>query len=169
MKRVRQESGVDLARQERLWAGMLSDAEDFAGSLGDIGSLFAYRKEGGKDEEAREEVQAEQQQEPVAESTWVVFQETHNAAFSACLPQFDVRARLGEIKARTLVVVGRHDWLTPVEGAEEIVEGIKGGGGEAELVVFEESGHNPTSEEVEKWRAVAWRWLGEDRHVVVRE
>jgi proline iminopeptidase len=73
--------------------------------------------------------------------------ETHNIAFSQNLPHYDLRDRLHTIQVPTLVVVGRHDWITPVASSEEIVSLIPN----AELVVFENSGHSPQLEENEKF------------------
>lgn len=51
--------------------------------------------------------------------------------------------RLGEVRAPTLVLVGRHDPQGPVPCSEELVDGIPG----ARLVLFERSGHYPYIEE----------------------
>ena len=59
------------------------------------------------------------------------------------IPKYDVRPRLGEITVPTLVVAGRHDWVTPVGESDLIANGIPG----SELIVFEESGHMPFIEE----------------------
>src|SRR5690606_27621635 len=69
--------------------------------------------------------------------------QTHNWAFSKNLANFDLTGRLHEIKCPTLVVVGRHDWITPVSAAEEIAAGIP----DSQLVIFENSGHSPQFEE----------------------
>jgi len=63
--------------------------------------------------------------------------------FAQIIPSYDVRAQLGQIRVPTLVVAGRHDWVTPVGESEQIAERIP----DAELVVFEESGHMPFIEE----------------------
>lgn len=81
--------------------------------------------------------------------------DTHNQAFSQNLPNYDLRGRLGEIRAPTLVVVGRHDWITPVAASEEIAAGIPG----AELVIFENSGHAPQIEENERFIRVVRDFL----------
>lgn len=80
---------------------------------------------------------------------------THNAAFGVNMPQYDLTGRLGEIACPTLVVVGRHDWRTPVQASQAIVDGIP----QAELVVFEKSGHSPQLEEPEKFQATVRNFL----------
>lgn len=50
---------------------------------------------------------------------------------------FDLRSRLKEIKVPTLVLVGRHDFITNVSMAEEMVRHIP----DARLEIFEDSGH----------------------------
>ncbi|MCR2783220.1 MULTISPECIES: alpha/beta hydrolase [unclassified Microbacterium] len=80
---------------------------------------------------------------------------THNAAFGVNMPAYDLTGRLGEIQCPTLVVVGRHDWRTPVQASAAIADGIPA----AELVVFEQSGHSPQLEEPEKFQAVVRDFL----------
>jgi proline iminopeptidase len=63
--------------------------------------------------------------------------------FAQIIPSYDVRAQLGQIRVPTLVVAGRHDWVTPVGESEQIAERIP----DAEFVVFEKSGHMPFIEE----------------------
>jgi proline iminopeptidase len=58
----------------------------------------------------------------------------------------DLRDRLPAIRARSLVIAGRHDMLPPPR-AQEIADGIEG----AEFVVFEDSGHFAPVEETEKF------------------
>ncbi|NIP61105.1 MAG: alpha/beta fold hydrolase [Gemmatimonadetes bacterium] len=79
-----------------------------------------------------------------------------NHAFGRCLPGYDVTDRLGEIRVPTLVLVGRHDWITPpAEGAGRLLEGIP----DARGVVFEESGHFPFMEEPERFLTTVRAWL----------
>lgn len=73
--------------------------------------------------------------------------ETHNYAFSKNQPNYDVVSRLSSIQVPTLVLVGRHDWITPLEASEEIAVHIPN----SKLVVFERSGHSPQIEEREKF------------------
>lgn len=69
--------------------------------------------------------------------------ETHNYAFSRNQPHFDIVAQLHTIHVPTLVLVGRHDWITPLEASEEIAREIP----TSRLVVFDDSGHSPQIEE----------------------
>ena len=60
-------------------------------------------------------------------------------------PNYDVRPRLHEIAAPTLIMAGRFDWRTSVKHAETIRQGIPG----SELIIFEQSGHQLYIEEQE--------------------
>jgi proline iminopeptidase len=82
---------------------------------------------------------------------------THNFAFSVNMPAYDIKAKLPGITCPTLVTVGRHDWITPVAASETIASLIPG----ARLVVFENSGHSPQTEEAELWRRVVRDFLHE--------
>jgi proline iminopeptidase len=62
----------------------------------------------------------------------------------------DLRPQLKNIVVPTLVIVGRHDFITNVAMAEEIVKHIP----DASLVVFEDSGHFAHVEEPEKFYRV---------------
>lgn len=52
-------------------------------------------------------------------------------------PNFNSRFNLPNIEVPTLVLVGRHDWITPVSQSEEIAALIP----DSRLVVLEDSGH----------------------------
>jgi proline iminopeptidase len=57
--------------------------------------------------------------------------------------RYDCRSELGRIVAPTLVAVGRHDWICPVDQAEEIHRLVP----HSTLAIFERSGHSPQVEE----------------------
>ena len=57
--------------------------------------------------------------------------------------RYDCRAELSRIACPTLVSVGRHDWICPVDQSEEIARMVPG----AQLAIFEQSGHSPQIEE----------------------
>ena len=75
--------------------------------------------------------------------------ETKNYAFAHNLPNYDLRSQLAKVETPTLIIVGRHDWITPVEASEELASLMPN----AELVVFEDSGHSPQLEENERFIA----------------
>jgi proline iminopeptidase len=80
-------------------------------------------------------------------------------SFTACMPKYNVVDRLHEIQVPTLVVAGRHDWITPPEQAERIASRIPG----AETFIFENSGHMPHDEEPELYQHVVGGWLERQR------
>jgi pimeloyl-ACP methyl ester carboxylesterase len=61
--------------------------------------------------------------------------------------QFDVGARLGEIKVPTLIVAGRDDAITPPQRSEVLHAGIKG----SKLVVIEDAGHMVSNEKPQEF------------------
>lgn len=70
-----------------------------------------------------------------------------NEAFApgGFLRNFDLRPQLAKIKAPTLILVGRHDWICPPEFSEEIYQLIRG----SDLRIFEHSGHAMGADERE--------------------
>ena len=58
-------------------------------------------------------------------------------------PGWSVMDRLSEIRARTLVIAGRDDFLFPPEHQAQIAAGIP----DAQLEIVERAGHNPHAEE----------------------
>jgi proline iminopeptidase len=71
------------------------------------------------------------------------------------LPTMDLRPRLREIVVPTLVMVGRHDFITNVAMAEEMVRHIP----DARLEIFEDSGHFALVEEPEKFYRVVKQFV----------
>ena len=69
--------------------------------------------------------------------------------------EYDMRPFLSEIKAPALVLQGRYDWVTPMTGAEEMAQAIPN----AQLHVFEHSGHMVFMEEPEELVAVLKQWI----------
>jgi proline iminopeptidase len=68
----------------------------------------------------------------------------------------DLRPQLSKIKVPTLVIVGRHDFITNVAMAEEMVKHIPN----ARLKIFEDSGHFALVEEPEKFYRVIREFVG---------
>ena len=69
--------------------------------------------------------------------------------------EYDLRPHLSEIQMPTLVLQGRYDWVTPMAGAEEMARGIPN----AQLHVFEHSGHMVFMEEPDELIAVLKEWI----------
>lgn len=70
------------------------------------------------------------------------------------LEDWDITARLGEIKAPTLIISGRYDEATPAI-AETLQRGIPG----SDWILFEKSGHFPQLEETELYLRVLHKFL----------
>lgn len=130
----------DVAQQIRLWSGNLRDDDDFTTAIDAIAPIF------GPPGEADEK--GENSDKEATTPSPRCHYATQNMAFGYNMPRFDVRSKLGSIKAPALIVVGRYDVITPVEDSEELHQGIKG----SELAVFEKSGHNPPSDEPEAFQ-----------------
>ena len=62
---------------------------------------------------------------------------------------------LGKVKAKSLIIVGRHDFICPVSMGQRAHEGIQG----SQLVIFEQSGHMPWIEEPGKFFALVTQFL----------
>lgn len=69
--------------------------------------------------------------------------------------RYDLRPKLSRISAPTLIVVGRHDWITPPPFAEELALAIR----DARLEVFERSGHYPFVEEPRRFARIVGEFL----------
>lgn len=82
--------------------------------------------------------------------------------FAAC-DAFDVRARLGEIRAPTLIVCGADDKMTPPKYSEFLAQNIAG----AELHILENAGHLVMLEQQVEFNRILGEWVvqkcGKDR------
>jgi proline iminopeptidase len=86
--------------------------------------------------------------EPVSSLDWL--RPAHpRTRWAMVARRLDYSRRLGEVSAPTLVLVDQHDPQTPAPCSEELAGGIP----DARLVVFEESGHYPFTEEPEEFWA----------------
>lgn len=129
---------------EILWGGAFESMEQLTEFYKVMGPLYSYNK--------------------TSKSEVVNFPgqrsyEALNEGFGGFLWDYDVREKLGEIHLPALVIGGRHDWITPVEHAVEIAEGIPG----SELVIFENSSHSIFRDEYDKFFTVASKFL--EKHV----
>ena len=129
-----------LASLQRLWDGSLENDAEFRRAWRDIFPLYFHRLPDA-------EIDA-----LTRRCTYKLNTRRH---ILPTLGGYDLRQRLGEIDVPALVLVGRHDWITSVHQAEELVAGLPRG----KLVVFEESGHYPFIEEPTRFLAVVRDWL----------
>ena len=136
---------MDKARLERLFAGRVESNEDFSESYKMIQPLYNVTHDPARDAERLAQIPFRF--------------ETHNYAFSRNQADFDITEALRAVQTPTLVTVGRHDWITPLEASEELAEVLPN----SELVVFENSGHSPQLEETDHYLAVVRNFLA--RHV----
>ncbi|MGY1640197.1 3-oxoadipate enol-lactonase [Geodermatophilus sp. SYSU D00703] len=93
-----------------------------------------------------------------AERLLQVLRDTPREGYAACceaIGAFDVRSRLGEISAPTLVVAGAEDPATPPEMVRVIADGIAG----AEFVVVPGAAHLPNATDPETVNAALTRHL----------
>jgi len=66
-----------------------------------------------------------------------------NYMMATQIPGFDIRDQLPSVRAPSLVLSGRHDWVTPVSQSVVITEALL----DATHVIFEHSGHMTFAEE----------------------
>ena len=78
------------------------------------------------------------------------------------IAEMDLRPRLGQISAPTLVVAGAQDLATPASYGQQIVEGVLAGGGRARLVVVQEAAHLAAVEQAERVTSLLLQHFGAD-------
>lgn len=132
---------MDEVGLDRLFAGRTTSDDDFRALITMIMPLYTTTYDPERD--------AKQ----VAAMT--LHHETHNWAFAKNQPAFDLRDQLPGLDLPVLITVGRHDWITPLSASEELAALLP----DAELVVFEHSGHGPQNEERDRWTAVVRDFL----------
>jgi proline iminopeptidase len=132
---------VDRTMLERVMSGTVLDDADLRDCWAEILPLYDHELDWDK---VRERVE-----------TTPYRYATHNFAFAVNMPNYDLKPLLGEIACPTLVVVGRHDWITPVSCSETIASLIPG----AKLAIFEKSGHSPQLEEPAEFQRLIREFL----------
>jgi proline iminopeptidase len=132
---------IDMEMFDRSFSGQVRDNEDFKQTWKAILPLYDYDFDPSVIE--------------AKANAPTYHYQTHNYAFSTNLPAYNLVDRLGEITAPTLITVGRVDWITPVEASEQLAAGIPN----AQLAIFEKSGHSPQIEEHDAWIATVREFL----------
>ncbi|MEO3867759.1 alpha/beta hydrolase [Nonomuraea sp. B12E4] len=136
---------IDQEKLDRIMSGTVRDDDDLRDCWREILPLYDHDYDPAKVEQR------------VAATPY--HYRTHNFAFAVNQPNYDIKHLLPAISAPTLVTVGRHDWITPPECSETIAGLIP----DAELRVFEQSGHSPQVEEAELWEATVRGFLARVR------
>jgi len=128
----RQATPEQWAAYRSLWDGSVPDDQSFRRAFETIRPLYFHDKTlAGAANAARADTQYR-----LAVRKFVIEHEYRT---------YDCRAELAQIACPTLVMVGRHDWICPVDQAEEIHRLVP----HSELTIFEASGHSPQIEERE--------------------
>lgn len=140
--RVAQRRGTPaiLAALDRLWDGSLTTDDDFHTAWRDVFPLYFHR------------TPAEEVYRIADTSSYRL--ETRKQVLPT-LRDYDVRAELGMIHVPTLVIAGRHDWITSVSQAEELAAGLP----VSDLVIYEGSGHYPFIDEPQAFMPTVDEWL----------
>jgi proline iminopeptidase len=129
-----------LAALGRLWDGSLETDEDFHIAWREILPLYFHR------------LPADEVRRIADRNSYCL--ETRKQILPS-LQGYDVRTTLGTIHAPSLVLAGRHDWITSVTQSEELAAGLP----HSELVIFEASGHYPFIDETDTFLRIADDWL----------
>lgn len=132
---------MDGERLERLFAGRVRSDDDFRESFRMIQPLYNVKRDPEAEAKRLEQIPFRF--------------ETHNWAFSRNQTNYDITEKLTRVRTPTLVTVGRHDWITPLEASEELAAVLPN----SELVVFEHSGHSPQLEETDRYLSVVRDFL----------
>jgi len=120
----------------RYWSGQIYDDEDLKARWAELIPLYDHDHD--------------PERSAAAVEAGIYRHEAHNWCFQHNWGSYDLKDQLPAVTAPTLVTVGRHDWVTPVSSSETIVRLMP----DAELVVFENSGHSPQKEEAEEFQRV---------------
>jgi len=121
---------------DRYWSGQIRDDADLKACWAEMIPLYDFHYDPVK---AAARVEA-----------GIYRHEAHNWCFQKNQPNYDLKGALPGVTCPTLVTVGRTDWITPVASAELIASLIP----KAKLVVFEQSGHSPQTEEFDLFQKV---------------
>ncbi len=122
---------IDWERFNRYWHGEVHDDADLKQLWSELIPLYDYEYDPVKSAAAVE--------------SGIYRHEAHNWCFQHNWGAYDLKGQLPSVPVPTLVTVGRKDWVTPVSSSETIAALMPN----AELVVFERSGHSPQVEERE--------------------
>jgi len=125
---------------EHMLCGTFRDETHFREGFATVAPLYEHRSDPALDARA----------EPSVLNVAMI-----NRFFSTEVKRYDLRPRLGEIRAPTLVLTGRHDWICAPSHSDTLLAGIP----DARQVIFEESGHRVIREENERFVQVVTEFI----------
>jgi proline iminopeptidase len=127
------ERGTDEQKKvaQTLWAGTFASEDELSNYFEVMGPMYSMKFDPIKARDSR--------------SRSIVSADAINEGFGGFLRTYDVTDQLSKITAPTLVLAGRHDWICPPEFSELIAGKIP----QADLRIFEESGHSVQTDEHE--------------------
>jgi proline iminopeptidase len=125
---------------ERLWNGSLQTDSDFHRDWREILPLYFHQV-------ALEDVRK------IADTA--TYHLDTRKSILPTLRDYDIRNELESIRCPTLVIAGRHDWITSVAQAEALASGIP----RSDLLIFEKSGHYPFIDEANHFLQCVEDWL----------
>jgi len=132
---------IDWDHFDRYWSGRVDSDDQLKQYWGELIPLY------------------DQEYDPVrsaaAVEAGIYRHEAHNWCFQHNWPVYDLKDALPAVTCPTLVTVGRSDWVTPVSCSETIATLLPN----AELVVFEHSGHSPQVEQAAEFQATVREFL----------
>lgn len=135
-KQIVEERGTEEQKKmaKILWEGAFTSNEqlnDYYRIMGPLYSVSQAKNPVPKEESDHAQARANRSYEAL------------NEGFKGFLRDFDIIDELPTITVPTLVMGGRHDWVTPVEASLKIAKSIL----DNELVIFEKSSHSVIKDE----------------------
>jgi proline iminopeptidase len=133
-----------IAANEDLWSGRLDTTEKLRRFYEVMGPLYSLKYDANA---AR-----------ATPGRAIFSPEALNAAWApdGYMRRFDLRPELHAIRAPTLILAGRHDWICPPEFSEEIHRHIPG----SQLRIFEQSSHAIRTDESQKFLDAVASFVG---------
>lgn len=125
-----------------LWEGAFTSSEQLSKYYEIMAPLYSRTAEVGKEQAPRPKI--------------LRSFEALNEGFGGFLREYDVIEDLPTIRVPSLVIAGRHDWITPVDENKLIADKLPN----SEFVVFENSSHSVFKDENEHFHDVVLKFVG---------
>ncbi|HLR41753.1 MAG TPA: alpha/beta fold hydrolase [Pseudogracilibacillus sp.] len=130
---------------EKLWNGNFQSYEELQQYYKVMDSLYSIKSQ-NKENLSRPKVKRSY--------------EALNKGFGDFLRTFDIVDKLNNIKIPTLIIAGKHDWITPVSENHTIHEKIS----DSSFYILENSSHNVFADEQDKFNKIVSEFLTENNN-----